>query len=625
MAIEPEDLLPHFEREMARMRRSMRVFAEQYPKIAARLAITGEHSEDPHVERLLQSFALLAAYHGTRLEDDVPAFTRSLLETAHGAFLRQFPSCAIAQFDPPSAELTEPRTIPRGTECVAPASRVVFRTAYDVTLAPVAIASVRYTTAALAPARATLPPETTGPLSLTFELTGASATFAAVPDTVRLHLTGAREIVSALADAALLYTARTFVEADGSGTWKRVDPPLSAVGLADADALLDPPRDATLAPFHLLMEYAVFPERFDFLDLNFSALMRAVGSARRITLHLAIAGVHPDSHRAQRLGAASAEHARLFCTPVVNLFPGDAQPIETHPGVAYYAIRPLAAKTSVAPVEIWAVDTVRQTAPQTATLTPFDSLQHASAVGDLYWTVLRDEERRAPKPVAVDPETGQAIQPTEPATPAEEAEARRGVELALVSLNGMPADPGTRQLAITLACTHGDLSTLRERGSSLREGDANSSVTLLSRPSISRWPKFRQGELWELLSLLVPQPVRLNAGGLETLRRLCVRLAAPSLDAGRQFDALVSLSTTRVRRWMPGKPASAFVPGLDITLVVDEQRFAGFSLEVLARVMEQVFAPYAPVNSFVSLVLASAHTGATLRRGEPLPGVTPVV
>ncbi|ARM04494.1 type VI secretion protein [Burkholderia pseudomallei] len=624
MAIEPEDLLPHFEREMALMRRSMRVFAERHPKIAARLAITGEHSDDPHVERLLQSFALLAAYHDTRLEDDVPAFTRGLLETAHGAFLRPFPSCAIAQFDPPSAELTEPRTIPRGTACVAPASRVTFRTAYHVTLAPLAIASVRYATAALAPARATLPPETTGLLSLTFELPGASTTFAAVPDTVRLHLTGAREIVSALADAALLHTARAFVEADGSGTWKRVDPPLSAVGLADADALLDPPRDATLAPFHLLMEYAVFPERFDFLDVNFAGLKRAAGAARRITLHLAIAGVHPDSHRAQRLGAASAEHMRLFCTPVVNLFAGDAQPIETQPGLAYYAIRPLALKTA-APVEIWAVDTVRQSAPQAATLTPFDSLQHGASANGLYWTVLRDDARRAPKPVPPKPEAGQPAADIKPPTPEQEAEARRGAELALVGLNGMPADPGARQLAITLACTHGDLPTLRERVLSLGNGDAIGGVTLLSQPSISRWPKFRHGELWELLSLLVPQPVRLNAGGLETLRRLCVRLAAPSLDAGRRFDALVSLSTTRVRRWMSGKPASAFVPGLDITLVVDEQRFAGFSLEVLARVMEQVFAPYAPVNSFVSLVLASAHTGATLRRGQPLPGVTPIV
>ncbi|WP_269503137.1 type VI secretion system baseplate subunit TssF, partial [Burkholderia sp. IMCC1007] len=62
----------------------MQTFAQRFPKIAARLAINGERSEDPHVERLLQSFALMAASHAIRLEDDVPAFTRDLLESLHG-------------------------------------------------------------------------------------------------------------------------------------------------------------------------------------------------------------------------------------------------------------------------------------------------------------------------------------------------------------------------------------------------------------------------------------------------------------------------------------------------------------------------------------------------------------
>jgi type VI secretion system protein ImpG len=74
MAIEPEDLLPHFERELGLLRRSMRAFTQHYPKIAARLAMAGEHSDDPHVERLLQSFALMCARHDIRLEDEVPEF-----------------------------------------------------------------------------------------------------------------------------------------------------------------------------------------------------------------------------------------------------------------------------------------------------------------------------------------------------------------------------------------------------------------------------------------------------------------------------------------------------------------------------------------------------------------------
>ncbi|WP_410784480.1 type VI secretion system baseplate subunit TssF, partial [Leifsonia sp. SIMBA_070] len=39
MAPGPNDLLAHFEREIALLRRSMQTFAQRYPKIAARLAI----------------------------------------------------------------------------------------------------------------------------------------------------------------------------------------------------------------------------------------------------------------------------------------------------------------------------------------------------------------------------------------------------------------------------------------------------------------------------------------------------------------------------------------------------------------------------------------------------------
>jgi hypothetical protein len=74
-----EELLPHYERELALLRQSLQQFAARYPKIAARLAIAGEHSEDPHVERMLQSFALLAARIDVKLEDDYPDFTEALI------------------------------------------------------------------------------------------------------------------------------------------------------------------------------------------------------------------------------------------------------------------------------------------------------------------------------------------------------------------------------------------------------------------------------------------------------------------------------------------------------------------------------------------------------------------
>ena len=41
-----EELLPYYERELGFLRSSSRDFAERYPKIAARLGLSGETCED---------------------------------------------------------------------------------------------------------------------------------------------------------------------------------------------------------------------------------------------------------------------------------------------------------------------------------------------------------------------------------------------------------------------------------------------------------------------------------------------------------------------------------------------------------------------------------------------------
>ncbi|ASL48998.1 hypothetical protein bAD24_p01515 (plasmid) [Burkholderia sp. AD24] len=116
-----DELLPHCERELSVLRRSMRTFAEGYPKIAARLAISGEQSGDLHVDRMIQSFALLAARIDARIEDEYPEFTEAMLETLQPEHLRPFPSCSIAEFDIGGLfdRLTEPKTINRGSQFAA--------------------------------------------------------------------------------------------------------------------------------------------------------------------------------------------------------------------------------------------------------------------------------------------------------------------------------------------------------------------------------------------------------------------------------------------------------------------------------------------------------------------------
>ena len=105
-----EELLPYYEQELALFGRHAKDFAQLYPKIASRLLMSGEAVEDPHIERLIQAFSLIAARINKKLNDGYSDFTASLFEVLYPDYLRPFPSCSIAAMDTGQRlnQLTEP-------------------------------------------------------------------------------------------------------------------------------------------------------------------------------------------------------------------------------------------------------------------------------------------------------------------------------------------------------------------------------------------------------------------------------------------------------------------------------------------------------------------------------------
>ncbi|WP_310677910.1 type VI secretion system baseplate subunit TssF [Burkholderia multivorans] len=120
----------------------------------------------------------------------------------------------------------------------------------------------------------------------------------------------------------------------------------------------------------------------------------------RSTDHVS-SGAHrrpPGFSSCRATAAVAADNLRLFRMLATNLFPSDAEPIETHAGLTCYPLRPLSRQTAAA-TEVWSVGRDRQiTALGTSILPPFELSQHATgAVPGLYWILLRDEAPRAPK------------------------------------------------------------------------------------------------------------------------------------------------------------------------------------------------------------------------------------
>src|SRR5713101_4748044 len=93
-----DELLTYYERELTFVRRMAAGFAEKYPKIASRLLIEPGKSEDPHVERLIESFAFLAARIHLKIDDEFPEITESLLQILYPHYIRPIHSCTIVQF-----------------------------------------------------------------------------------------------------------------------------------------------------------------------------------------------------------------------------------------------------------------------------------------------------------------------------------------------------------------------------------------------------------------------------------------------------------------------------------------------------------------------------------------------
>src|SRR4051794_33342842 len=94
-----DELLPYYNRELSYIRRLATQFATAHPKIAGRLRLGPDSSDDPHVERLIEAFAYLTARVRHKLDDDFPELTEALLGVLYPHYQAPVPSMAVVQFE----------------------------------------------------------------------------------------------------------------------------------------------------------------------------------------------------------------------------------------------------------------------------------------------------------------------------------------------------------------------------------------------------------------------------------------------------------------------------------------------------------------------------------------------
>jgi type VI secretion system protein ImpG len=615
-----EDLLPHYERELAFLRAQAAGFAQRYPKIAGRLQLSGDVGEDPHVERLIESFALLAARVHKRLDDDYPLFTESFLEVLYPHYLRPFPSCALARFEPgnAAAQLTSAALIPRGTLLTSRPVRGVsckFRTAYDVHLAPVRVVDVAFSASVAAPAGSPVPRNATALLSVRLALESPQGGWSALGlQRLRLALDGEASQVAALREALFGHVAGVLVQLAPTGPWAGggADALPRVVGFGDDEALIDFDARSHTA-YRLLTEYFAFPEKFNFVDLPLPPALLASG-AREVTLHYALAGVRSDSDFARLLETVSARSLLTGCTPVVNAFKQRAEPIRITHQNERYPVLPDARRAYG--FEVLSVDRVFRLlqTPQGESIeefTPFYSLRHDELLAEgesagRYWTLHRD-------PLLAERSPGHEAQ------------------LGIVDINFDPAQPQAETLSIEVTATNRDLPNQLPVGVlggdlTLEGGSLAREIRLLRKPTPTlRFPS-GQGAHWRLISHLSLNHLSLSGGGIDALKELLRLYDLPrSAVSRRLIDALQAIDYQSTSTCLPGNPFPTFVRGVRVRLQVDETQFVGTGLRLFTQVLDHFLALYVHANSFAQLELVSSRSQEVLVSCPPRSGRSPLL
>ena len=604
-----EDLLPYYERELAFLRQHSRQFAERYPKLAAQLLLSGEGCDDPHVERMIQSFALLTARVSKKLEDSYPQFTEALLNVLYPHYLRPFPSCSIACFDHGASELSSVGSIPRGTELHSrPIKGAVckFRTAWDLKLAPVSIGDLDFEPVATAPSEVRLPLGCHALLSFSLSVRGtAQEGGIGKLGKLRVYIDAEPSVASALRDALFLRTLKVYA-AGSDQRWRIARENLiGEVGFGEDEALIDMPATSHGA-YRYLTEYFCFPEKFNFFDIDIAAIPSSLHGEGCITLHIALGDLRADSDASRLLQTLTSQNLRLGCVPVVNLFAQRGDPIRvTNRQVAYPVVADSRRAYAYDVYSIDAVRRVRQTAQGEAIteFRSFFSLRHGESPerNGYYWYAQRD-------PLVAENSPGYET------------------SLSIVDADFDPVQPKTDVLSLQLTCTNRDLPALMSVGLPsgdlfLEGGSSVRSIKLLRKPSQPyRFDHRRDGQ-WRLISHLSLNHLSLTASGLAAFQEMLALYDLPRTAASRrQIEGLLNITQSTKMVWMPGQPFACFVRGVEVCLTIDESSFVGSGLDVFVRCIDRFLGLYVSLNSFIQLVVVSNRTGEELIRCAPRNG-----
>jgi type VI secretion system protein ImpG len=604
-----DELLPYYEKELAFIRQMGAEFAEEHPKIAGRLGINADTIEDPHVSRLIESFAYLNARIQHKLDDDFPELSDALLGVLFPHYQRPIPSMSIVQFVPDRDQLAAAYTVARHTLLETEpfqGETCKFSTVYPAELLPVTL-----TTATLMGRPFTTPGSAKmrgagGVLKLSLATFNDDISFAELkPDRLRFYLKGQPQYINPLYHL-LMGKCVDVVLTTGEDDTQPVHlgpGAIQPVGFDPNDGLLPYPPSSFMG-YRLLTEFFVFPEKFMFIELCGLAGKISGRAAAKLEFY-----IYLESSDVELEHYVSEQSFLLGCTPVVNLFKHRADPIRLDQTQMEYQIVPDARRPKG--YEVYSVDNVTASTPlgDPVEYRPLYGLDHAHQESEshAYWIAAR----RHAKLSAFERDDG------------------TDVFLNLVDLRFNPNIPEDRVLTLETTCSNRDLPAKlpfnidQPKLQCVEGAPPCSRIRCITQPSPVVRPPLRNQARWRLISHLSLNHLSLTGrdNATEALREVLRLYDFKESSVSRALiESIHRVTAHPISAPMSIDGHAMMCRGFEVEIELDDMLLSGSSSYLFASILEHFFALYCSINSFTRVLVRLRNKEGYLKKCPPRAG-----
>jgi len=557
----------YFEEELRYLYESGRVFARAHPDRARFLNIDAVGDRDPYVERLFEGFAFLTGRIREKLDDSFPELTEGLINLMWPAFLKEIPSTVIMELQARRGMLQQTREIERGARLLSDPVGDESAVCQFLTTRPVRMNPIRL----MGTERSV---DTRNRETLTFQFlleNGISweqislsplslYLHAELPTAMMLHQFLTRRVVGA-----------TITVDDGAHTVAVPPQDATVAGGMDRAETLLPDENRAFRGYMLLLEYFVFPEKFLFVDLHgFESLPPMELPPQKLAYSLTFDSDIPHAFPFDR------ENFRLHCTPAVNLFKKDTEPlVSTGKENEYRILADADYPRSIKTHSIISVTGIERATGERNTYAPFHNFRSLGKKGKgrTYATHYRMDAHR-----------------------------ERTVSLS-VGGDQLTGDGQLREetLSIHAWCSNGILP--REE---LREGDINKvgpgfpdfiSVANITRPTLPVLPPQKDDYLWVFLSHSSASFTSLaRADNLKAFLHVYNWENDESMT--RRIDAITEVAVEPAEQVVGG----SVIRGVNYMVGIGETHFSDTGdIHLFGQILREFLGRFVSINSFLNL------------------------